>query len=260
MEARQDFLGYAAIGFSVLGTIVSTFTQTPVLTSLCITIGVGFSVVSSQRNYKHLIQSHNQQQQLITQLNTNLETTRQQLNDKFLEYKADFGNSLEKFQQSVQQMLTNAKQDMAQEIKRLDLQYQELNNIVSNIKEVENISQQLRAHSDSAEFFYQRAVGYEKLGNYSGAIEDYTEAIKRDSSMAKAYHRRGVLYLEQGMKQKAVDDLRRAALLYFEQGDIESYHQAREMSRNIHEIRTIGNGKAQEMVVGSQLFSEGESN
>lgn len=66
--------------------------------------------------------------------------------------------------------------------------------------------------------------------------------------------------MEQGMKQKAVDDLRRAALLYFEQGDIESYHQAREMSRNIHEIRTIGNGKAQEMVVGSQLFSEEESN
>ncbi|HIK38742.1 MAG: tetratricopeptide repeat protein [Geminocystis sp.] len=256
MEAKQDFLGYAAIGASIFGTVVGALAEMPVIAYLGITVGVGCSVFSSQQNYKQLLQAYNQQQQLITQLNSQLETTGQQLNDKLVEYKADFGNSLEKFQHSLQQMLTTVKQDMAQEIKRLDLQYQELNNVVSNIKEIENLSQRLHSHSNSAEFFYQRAVGYEKLGNYAGAIEDYTEAIKRDSNMAKAYHRRGVLYLEQGMKQKAVDDLRRAALLYFEQGDIESYHQAREMSRNIHEIRTLDNGKAQEVVVGSQLFSE----
>lgn len=172
-----------------------------------------------------------------------------------MDYKADLGTSMERLQHSIQELLNSQKADIAQEIKRLDLQHQELNNVVSNLKEVENLSQELRNNADSADFFYQRGVGYEKLGNITGAIEDYTEAIKRDGNMAKAYHKRGVLYLDSNMKQKAVDDLRKAALLYFEQGDIDSYHQAREMSRNIHDLKMEANGKATEMVVGSELFS-----
>ena len=65
--------------------------------------------------------------------------------------------------------------------------------------------------------------------------------------------------MNQGKKQQAVDDLRKAALLYFEQGDIESYHQAREMSRNVHDIRVVNvsdnSSSSPDVIVANELFS-----
>lgn len=255
MEKQQDLLGYVGLGVSALGAIASIATANVAFASAGLTVGVGCNLFSRKQQYESLIDAYNRQQETINELTQKIEANQVELNQTLMDYKADFGNSLERLQQSLQQLLHSQQEEIRQEIKRLDLQYQELNNIVTNIKEVENLSQGLRSHSDSADFFYQRGLGYEKLGNISGAIEDYTEAIKRDPSMAKAYHKRGVLYLDSDMKQKAVDDLRKAALLYFEQGDIDSYHQAREMSRNIHDLKSQTNGKAAKIVVGSELFS-----
>lgn len=258
MEKQQDLLGYVGLGVSAIGAIASLVVPSPTnvaVASAGLTVGVGCNLFSRKQQYESLVSAYNQQQETINELTQKIEANQAELNQTLMDYKADFGNSLERLQQSLQELLKSQQEEIKQEIKRLDLQYQELNNIVINIKEVENLSQGLRSHSDSADFFYQRGLGYEKLGNISGAIEDYTEAIKRDATMAKAYHKRGVLYLDSDMKQKAVDDLRKAALLYFEQGDIDSYHQAREMSRNIHDLKPQTNGKAPEMVVGSELFS-----
>lgn len=255
MEKQLDILGYVGLGVSALGAIASMATSNVAFASAGLTVGVGCNVFSRKQQYESLVSAYNQQQETINELTQKIESNHAELNQILRDYKADLGTSMEKLQQSMQELLDSQKEQISQEIKRLDLQYQELNNLVTDIKDVENLSQELRSHSDSADFFYQRAMGYEKLGNITGAIEDYTEAIKRDSGMAKAYHKRGVLYLDSDMKQKAVDDLRKAALLYFEQGDIDSYHQAREMSRNIHDLKSESNGKAQQMVVGSELFS-----
>ncbi|WP_241537605.1 hypothetical protein [Cyanobacterium aponinum] len=255
MEKQQDILGYVGLGISAVGAIASIATANVAFASAGLTVGVGCNVFSRKQQYEGLVNAYNQQQETINELTQKIESNHVELNQTLMDYKADLGTSMERLQHSIQELLNSQKADIAQEIKRLDLQHQELNNVVSNLKEVENLSQELRNNADSADFFYQRGVGYEKLGNITGAIEDYTEAIKRDGNMAKAYHKRGVLYLDSNMKQKAVDDLRKAALLYFEQGDIDSYHQAREMSRNIHDLKVEANGKAIEMVVGSELFS-----
>ncbi|WP_330203459.1 hypothetical protein [Cyanobacterium sp. Dongsha4] len=258
MEKQQDILGYVGLGVSAVGAIASLIIPSPTnvaVASAGLTVGVGCNVFSRKQQYESIVDAYNQQQETINELTQKIEANHAELNQTLMDYKADLGTSMEKLQQSIQELLNSQKEEIAQEVKRLDIQHQELNNVVLNMKEVENLSQELRSHSDSADFFYQRGVGYEKLGNISGAIEDYTEAIKRDGNMAKAYHKRGVLYLDSNMKQKAVDDLRKAALLYFEQGDIDSYHQAREMSRNIHDLKVEANGKATEMVVGSELFS-----
>lgn len=258
MEKQQDILGYVGLGVSAVGAIASLIIPSPTnvaVASAGLTVGVGCNVFSRKQQYESIVDGYNQQQETINELTQKIEANHAELNQTLMDYKADFGTSMEKLQQSIQELLNAQKEQISQEVKRLDLQHQELNNVVSNLKDVENLSQELRNNADSADFFYQRGVGYEKLGNFTGAIEDYSEAIKRDSSMAKAYHKRGVLYLDSDMKQKAVDDLRKAALLYFEQGDIDSYHQAREMSRNIHDLKPESNGKAPKMVLGSELFS-----
>jgi len=258
MEKQQDILGYVGLGVSAVGAIASLVVPAPTnvaVASAGLTIGVGCNLFSRKQQYESVVDAYNQQQETINELTQKIEGNHAELSQTLMDYKADLGTSMEKLQQSIQELLNTQKEEISQEVKRLDLQHQELNNVVSNLKEVENLSQELRNNSDSADFFYQRGMGYEKLGNFSGAIEDYSEAIKRDSSMAKAYHKRGVLYLDGDMKQKAVDDLRKAALLYFEQGDIDSYHQAREMSRNIHDLKSESNGKAPKIVAGSELFS-----
>jgi len=256
MEKKQDILGYVGLGVSAVGAIAAVITNNIALASLPVAVGVGCNVFSRKQLNDSLVEAYNQQEQKINELLQKLETNQVELKETLVQNKGELGTSIEKLQQSLTTSLNEQKEYLGYEIQRLDLQHQELNNVVTNIKDVENLSQELRVKPNSAEFFYQRGLGYEKLGNHSGAIEDYTEAIKKDSSFAKAFHKRGVLYLDTGSKQKAVDDLRKAALLYFEQGDIDSYHQAREMSRNIHELRVEGNGKSanQEMVIGTKLF------
>ncbi|NCO75435.1 MAG: tetratricopeptide repeat protein [Cyanobacteria bacterium] len=256
MEKKQDIVGYVGLGLSAVGAVVSVITNNIAPASLLLTVGVGCNVISRKQFNDSLVEAYNQQEETIKKLVTTLEANHSELTAKLMENQTDLANRVEKLQLSMQDNLAKQKENINSEITRLELQHQDLNNIVSNIKDLENISQELRSQPDSADFFYQRGLSYEKLGNYAGAIEDYTEAIKKNSSLSKAYHKRGVLYLDSGAKQKAVDDLRKAALLYFEQGDIESYHVAREMSRNIHELRIDTNGNAQEMIIGKKLFAE----
>lgn len=256
MEKQQDIIGISGAVISGIGAIVTVATQNFMIAPIPLAIGVGCNVFSRKQSNDSLVEAYNKQEQTINELIQTLEKNHQELTEKLTENKGELGTSIEKLQQSLNTNLQAQKELLDEEIQRIDLQHQNLNNLVSDIKEIENLSQGLRVQPDSADFFYQRGVGYEKLGNKAGAIGDYSEAIKKNGDFAKAYHKRGVLYLDTGLKQKAVDDLRKAALLYFEQGDIDSYHQAREMSRNIHELRADINGSTQEMLLGKQLFPE----
>jgi tetratricopeptide (TPR) repeat protein len=254
MEKQQDIIGISGVVISGIGAIVALATGQPRIASIPLAIGVGCNFVSRKQSHDSLVEAYNKQEQTINELIQKLNQHHQELTEKLVESKGELGTNLEKFQHSLNTNLEQQKEYLVKEIQRLDLQHQNLNNIVTEIQEIENLSQELSVTPNSADFFYQRGIGYEKLGNKNGAIKDYSEAIKKDGNFAKAYHKRGVLYLDTGAKQKAVDDLRKAALLYFEQGDIDSYHQTREMSRNIHELR-LDNNTNHEMVLGTQLFS-----
>ncbi|MGI0482939.1 tetratricopeptide repeat protein [Geminocystis sp. CENA526] len=261
MDKQQDTMGVVGVAVSGVGAIVGivfaiTTQNVGLISAPLLAVGVGCNFLSRKQLNDSLVEAYNKQEQTINDLMQTLDKNHQELTEKIVQNKGDLGTNIEKLQQSLITNLEQQKEHIAKEIQRIDLQHQELNNVVTDIKEIENLSQGLRVKPDSADFFYQRGVGYEKLGNKNGAIEDYTEAIKKDRDFAKAYHKRGVLYLDTGLKQRAVDDLRKAALLYFEQGDIDSYHQAREMSRNIHELRSDSNGNTPEMVIGTRLFPE----
>lgn len=254
MEKKQDIVGLTGLGVSVMGVIASVALNNPIFASIPLTIGIGCNFLSRKQFNDSLVEAYNTQQETINELMSKLEANHLKLNNNLIENKTNLANDIEKIQLSIKDSLNKQQKDIGSEIKRLDLQYQDLKNVVDNIKELEDTTQEIRSQPNSADFFYQRGLSFEKLSNYTGAIEDYTEAIKKNPSFAKAYHKRGVLYLDDGAKQKAVDDLRKAALLYFEQGDIDSYHQAREMSRNIHDLRKESNGKVSEMIVGTNLF------
>jgi tetratricopeptide (TPR) repeat protein len=255
MENKPDLIGYVGVGISVLGAIAAVATNNPAIAPIPLAVGVGCNLVSRMQLSKELISAHTENQESINALKELLETNKEELNSTLTTNQDNLTKQIQQLQENVNNNLEQTKEKLENNIINLDTQIQQISDVVSNLRQVESFSQELRVEPQSADFYYQRAISLEHLDNKHGAIEDYSEAIKRDGNFAKAYHKRGVLHLELGNRQKAVDDLRKAALLYFEQGDIESYHQAREMSRNIHDLRANLNGSRPNMVVGEDLFS-----
>ncbi|TAE00048.1 MAG: hypothetical protein EAZ96_21905, partial [Oscillatoriales cyanobacterium] len=73
--------------------------------------------------------------------------------------------------------------------------------------------------------------------DYSGAVNDLTQAIERPSSdnicTACAYKIRGIAQSKLGNRQGAVADLEKAAQLFREQGDIAKYQSALDLLREV---------------------------
>ncbi|HBH97071.1 MAG TPA: hypothetical protein DDX89_04680, partial [Candidatus Omnitrophica bacterium] len=59
------------------------------------------------------------------------------------------------------------------------------------------------AEDEDAQTHYVFGVGYQDIGQFEEAIENYTKAIERDPSYAEAYHGRGVAYASQGRLEEA---------------------------------------------------------
>lgn len=255
MEAKQDLFGYVGLGISVVGTLGSLALQQPLIAPISLVVGVGCNMVSRGQLSKILVDSHNENQEAIGQLRQLLAKNQTELNTTIEDNQTHLSEQIALFQKELNSKLDNSKQELTQTIEIMKVEHKQLADVVGSLREIENFSQELRVKPDSANFYYQRALSHENLGNKHGALEDYSEAIHREPNMAKAYHKRGVLYLDLQERQKAVDDLRKAALLYFEQGDIDSYQNARSMSRNIHNLKSNLNGSIPQNIVGDKLFS-----
>ena len=148
------------------------------------------------------------------------------------------------------------KDELNQLTSSLESQLNVVQNVVETLQQIENTSQMIRSKPDGVEAYYQRGLNHQNLGDKTGAIEDYTEALHIDSTYAKAYHSRGVILAEMGNRKQAVEDLRLAAKYYFEQGDIESYEQARILSKEFYAVRHSSiNDETVEMAVSQSEVS-----
>ena len=65
----------------------------------------------------------------------------------------------------------------------------------------------------TAKEFFNRAFGKYKQGDYQGAIEDYTQAIRLDPNYAIAYNNRGIARRKLGDLQEAITDYNQAIRL-----------------------------------------------
>lgn len=257
MKSNPDVIGYLGAGISLIGAIGAFVFEQPAIAAIPVAIGVSCNVVSRNQLAANLIESHNENQEAINKLQTIVEGNQNDLTSNINMNQANLSEQIRILKNESTTNFDNLKLEFNHHLENLKIQQDKLTDIVSNLREVESFSQELRAKPDSAEFYYQRGMSHENLGNKQGALEDYNEAIKQNNDFAPAYHKRGVIHLDLGEKQEAVDDLRKAALLYFEQGDIESYQKARDMSRKIHDLRSNLNlnGSSAETVVGTQLFA-----
>lgn len=191
-----------------------------------------------KNHYETMIRQQNlhiaNHQNSIKNLSEQLETLQNELNQKLdgslLESQNTFachGDKIASLQSSFAEMQSSQQE--------LSNQQQNLSKVVEKLQQIENTSHALQTDPTSAEMYYQRGLNFQELGDKEAAMSDFNQAIQLDSRHASAYHQRGLIKAELSDMQSAVDDLRLAAKFYFEKGEIDRYHQARELAKELYE-------------------------
>lgn len=238
-------------GAGLVGGVVGSFLGNAALTALPISFSLALQIANRRKLAVDLAQiqqtamvqmteqiNHNQKV-LLSQIQDLQTETKQSLTQQSQDVTKQFENLSEQLQETKKSLdeVRQDEQQLNQFAQSLESQQKQLEDVVSNLQKIENCSQLIRNNPDAIDAYYQRGLSHQKLGDKTGAIEDYTEALHLDPTYAKAYHSRGILLADLGNKKQAVEDLRLASKYYFEQGDIESYEQARNLAKEFYEVR-----------------------
>ncbi|MBI4310663.1 MAG: tetratricopeptide repeat protein [Chloroflexi bacterium] len=71
---------------------------------------------------------------------------------------------------------------------------------------VAEYSEAVRVQPDFPSAYNNRGAAQAMLGNYAEAISDYGEAVRQDATYAEAYNNRGIAYSDLGEYDKAIAD------------------------------------------------------
>ncbi|MCC5619797.1 serine/threonine-protein kinase [Nostoc sp. CHAB 5715] len=91
---------------------------------------------------------------------------------------------------------------------------------------IEDYSEALKLNPNDLAAYNNRGNAYLELGNKKAANQDYSRAIAINPNNALAYYNRGVIRTKQKNKQGAIADFRKAAKLFQQQGEKDSYQDA----------------------------------
>ncbi|MEH1811618.1 MAG: tetratricopeptide repeat protein [Nostoc sp.] len=94
---------------------------------------------------------------------------------------------------------------------------------------IEDYTQAIQINPNYADAYYNRGNARSDLGDFEGAIEDYTQAIEINFNYADAFYNRGNIRLEIADKQGAIEDFQKAADIYRKQGKLEALKDTREI-------------------------------
>jgi tetratricopeptide (TPR) repeat protein len=94
---------------------------------------------------------------------------------------------------------------------------------------IEDYSQAIKLNRNDADAYYHRGNYRYDLGDYLGAIEDYNQVIKLKPNDAEAYYNRGNSRYNQGDKQAALEDFQKAADIYRKEGKLDEHKNVREI-------------------------------
>ncbi|MFN6563852.1 MAG: tetratricopeptide repeat protein [Nostoc sp. ChiSLP01] len=87
---------------------------------------------------------------------------------------------------------------------------------------IEDYTQAIQINPNYIDAYYNRGNARFDLGDFEGAFEDYTQAIQINSNYADAYYNRGNIRLEMADKQGAIEDFQKAADIYRKEGKLEA--------------------------------------
>jgi tetratricopeptide (TPR) repeat protein len=88
---------------------------------------------------------------------------------------------------------------------------------------IADYTQVIKINPDDVDAYYCRGNAHFDLGKYAAAITDYSQVVKINSHYVNAYYNRGNARLEIADKQGAVEDFHKAADLYWQAGKLAEY-------------------------------------
>ncbi|MEH2267934.1 MAG: tetratricopeptide repeat protein [Nostoc sp.] len=91
---------------------------------------------------------------------------------------------------------------------------------------IEDYTAALKLDPNNIAVYNNRGNAYLELGNKKAANQDYSRAIAINANNALAYYNRGVIRTKQKNKQGAIADFKKAAKLFQQQGEKDSYQDA----------------------------------
>ncbi|MEH2332133.1 tetratricopeptide repeat protein [Nostoc sp.] len=92
---------------------------------------------------------------------------------------------------------------------------------------IEDYTAALKLDTNNIAVYNNRGNAYLELGNKKAANQDYSRAIAINANNALAYYNRGVIRTKQKNKLGAIADFKKAAKLFQQQGQQDSYQDAR---------------------------------
>ncbi len=91
---------------------------------------------------------------------------------------------------------------------------------------IQDYTEALKLDPNDIAAYNNRGNAYLELGNKKAANQDYSRAIAINPNNALAYYNRGVIRTKQKNKQGAIADFKKAAKLFQQQGEKDSYQDA----------------------------------
>ncbi|MBD2533284.1 tetratricopeptide repeat protein [Nostoc flagelliforme FACHB-838] len=91
---------------------------------------------------------------------------------------------------------------------------------------IEDYTAALKLDANNVAAYNNRGNAYLELGNKKAANQDYSRAIAINANNALAYYNRGVIRTKQKNKHGAIADFKKAAKLFRQQGEKDSYQDA----------------------------------
>ncbi|WP_016949829.1 tetratricopeptide repeat protein [Anabaena sp. PCC 7108] len=92
---------------------------------------------------------------------------------------------------------------------------------------IADYTQAIQINSHDVDAYYNRGNANSDLGNYEAAIDDFSIVIKINFNYTDAYYNRGNARLGIGEKQGAIEDFQKAADLYWQEGKLAEYQDTR---------------------------------
>jgi tetratricopeptide (TPR) repeat protein len=243
--AKQNLSDGIASIFALGSVIAAATTQSVTVAVLPLVGAMGVQIFNRRQlmtnitnYYETMIRQQNlhivNHQNSIKNLSEQLEKLPNDLSSKIDHYSLD---NQENFRSQAEKIASLQNSITAMQASQQDLSdhQQNLGKVVEKLQKIENVSHALERNPTSANMYYQRGLSFQELDDQEAAITDFTYAIQLDPHHAQAYHQRGLIKAELGELKFAVNDLRLAAKFYFENGEIEKYHQARELAKELYE-------------------------
>lgn len=100
---------------------------------------------------------------------------------------------------------------------------------------IQDFERAIQINPNHANAYLNKGVAYGQMGNHQGAIEAYSKVIMINSRDADAYYNRGRTYRILGAFQEALNDLKKAAELYKQNGKMADYQDALNIIRKMQQ-------------------------